>query len=819
MMTRSEKRPNRKNDRKVLVAEESNKNWADSDSYSTSSSSSSSDSEPEEVHCFMENQTTTEDEVLDFSNSKFTREDLMNALNELVHEYRKLSQAFEEIKAENNGLKNSIVESSNAQLEDTDSLKTELKMASALINNASQIYFDSVFEMEDEGTVKMFKALESSGLRGFLGCSSAIYEAALVELFQNDSVRDGKFVSTIQGKAVEISEELFAGTFELPTEGLTEMSDVPKDLVFDARTVFSFDAAENLLQKEGMKFEFRLLNDTLAKTVMVKAGSFDAVTHEHFLMMSAIHSGVKINWGRLLFDIFKDMGAPDLELEKSKDFPPLKILTAKAVGTYVAKNKNITVDVDEPAGDDPVVKKKAASKRKAATTVGESVAKKKRTTVGKEDPSDKNLDLVTVAQDVEPISTVPAVTPRAPRLRAPKRKLIISETEQMETDLEEPEITRSAEIDIEGYEHSIAVNDEDDNLDGAENEIARKMASFIASKQFLKEPLRSGENDNMSGFKQPSKIIETEEETEKETDVVEPVVVKITESMAIATERRIDIPAITTYHEEHVVRKTEEKEADKQKEIEPVATEEMSLEKCTDSEDTEPLSKVLALAVKYMSDESGKRSWSNYRPSNTNTRSICWSRHLIKINGLWTPIEEPDRWYCMCRPSCFRKNNLVSQRGYVSILAPICVFIEPVQDLGFPPPMVKTWGCFRVCTDILQFNLFGRLQPVGTTNHCTAIVPMGSVVDRTGIPKRSVNNVQYSLPIVDSISIPSSDTVAVETVVDTEADSTVSLDTSQRSLDSDLVSPSSYSDSPMCFTTYDIPLGDETTAVLPPDLT
>ncbi|KZT76970.1 hypothetical protein F511_46007 [Dorcoceras hygrometricum] len=126
MMTRSEKRPNRKNDRKVLVAEESNKNWADLDSYSTSNSSSSSDSEPEEVHCFMENQTTTEDEVLDFSNFEFTREDLMNALNELVHEYRKLSQAFEEIKAENNGLKNSLVESSNAQLEDTDSLKTEL---------------------------------------------------------------------------------------------------------------------------------------------------------------------------------------------------------------------------------------------------------------------------------------------------------------------------------------------------------------------------------------------------------------------------------------------------------------------------------------------------------------------------------------------------------------------------------------------------------------------------------------------------------------------------------------------------------------------
>ncbi|KZV35430.1 hypothetical protein F511_34945 [Dorcoceras hygrometricum] len=126
MRIRSEKRPNRKNDKKVLVAEESNKNWADSDSDSTSSSSSSSDSEPEEVHCLMADQTTTEDEVFDFSNCEFTREDPINALNEMVHEYRKLSQTFVEIKAENNGLKNSSVESSSAQLEDTNSLKTEL---------------------------------------------------------------------------------------------------------------------------------------------------------------------------------------------------------------------------------------------------------------------------------------------------------------------------------------------------------------------------------------------------------------------------------------------------------------------------------------------------------------------------------------------------------------------------------------------------------------------------------------------------------------------------------------------------------------------
>ncbi|KZV57757.1 splicing factor 3B subunit 1-like [Dorcoceras hygrometricum] len=84
------------------------------------------------------------------------------------------------------------------------------------------------------------------------------------------------------------------------------------------------------------------------------------------------------------------------------------------------------------------------------------------------------------------------------------------------------------------------------------------MASFTAPKQFLKEPLRPGENDDISGSKQPSKIIE---------------------------------PAA----------------AEKDKEIEPVATENLSLAKIvatmTDSEDTEPLSKVLELTEKSKSDE------------------------------------------------------------------------------------------------------------------------------------------------------------------------------------------------------------------------
>ncbi|XP_055807079.1 uncharacterized protein LOC129875879 [Solanum dulcamara] len=65
---------------------------------------------------------------------------------------------------------------------------------------------------------------------------------------------------------------------------------------------------------------------------------------------------------------------------------------------------------------------------------------------------------------------------------------------------------------FEGYEKSIPVNDDDDTFD-TENEVARKMASFTAPKQFFKEvPRGAGEEDEPSGFNKPSKIIDREDD-------------------------------------------------------------------------------------------------------------------------------------------------------------------------------------------------------------------------------------------------------------------------------------------------------------------
>ncbi|KZV19236.1 hypothetical protein F511_20972 [Dorcoceras hygrometricum] len=105
--------------------------------------------------------------------------------------------------------------------------------------------------MDNPGMVSMFKALTASGLQGFLGCPAVIYEAALIDFFENALVRDGVVISTVAGKLVEISEELFADTFELAMEGFTNLSEIPKDLVFDAKSIVSLTSEPVSMSGDG----------------------------------------------------------------------------------------------------------------------------------------------------------------------------------------------------------------------------------------------------------------------------------------------------------------------------------------------------------------------------------------------------------------------------------------------------------------------------------------------------------------------------------------------------------------------------------------
>ncbi|KZV15662.1 P-ATPase family transporter: calcium ion [Dorcoceras hygrometricum] len=218
-------------------------------------------------------------------------------------------------------------------------------MASAFITNALQVNFDSVLGISDnDEMVNMFKALESTGLRDFLGCPSILYEQKLEQFFDTALVQN---------------------------EGLTDLSEVPNNLVFQARNLFSKSSVpvQFSCKKRLMKYEFRLLNDILAKSITVKAGSFDAVTHERFLMMTAIHFGIKVNCSKILFEVLKEMvdrttkrakgfaaqicallkNDPAVTLGEAKTFPPLKIISAKTESEPLSKVLETSVS---PTSDD-----------------------------------------------------------------------------------------------------------------------------------------------------------------------------------------------------------------------------------------------------------------------------------------------------------------------------------------------------------------------------------------------------------------------------------------------------------------------------------
>ncbi|KZV29010.1 putative serine/threonine-protein kinase [Dorcoceras hygrometricum] len=326
---------------------------------------------------------------------------------------------------------------------------------------------------DHEGMVNMFKALEASGLRRFLGCESVLYETELGHFFDTALIQDEDITCVISGKFVSISPTLFATVFDSPSEGITNFSEVPKDKVYDARSLFSQKGVQIDVhgKKKYMKHEFRLLNDILAKAITVKACSFDSVTVERFQMMTAIQYGLKVNWGTVLFNVLKDMvdrsqkkakgfaaqigvllkGIPAITMGDGVPFPSAKVLSMRTVHTYIVTNTTIDArtESEEPGmAKTPKAKKKpssadempidmfaefTASKKRSATEADAPIFTKKRRT-GKIKPSvsQVNLNIVQVATDVEPIQIVDPTQAAAtvPSLmlkrKSRKRRLVLS---------------------------------------------------------------------------------------------------------------------------------------------------------------------------------------------------------------------------------------------------------------------------------------------------------------------------------------------------------------------------------------------------------
>ncbi|KZV22832.1 hypothetical protein F511_41489 [Dorcoceras hygrometricum] len=360
MKTSNNKRFSRKHDRKVLVAEESTKRWADSDSDSSSSSSSSSESEQEEVHCFMADQTD-EDEVFDFSNVEFTRDDLVIALNDMVKEYRKLSHSFEEAKAENMSLKSSSAESSSDELEDVDILKTELSKLQAenemLKNETSELKAEVdklTVEMSswNKANLSLYKLYESQkqvsdktviGFNNSEFCegeSSTQSRPAYDKFNKMSFVKADMMYNCLESvkydnqNSPKLNENGKAGIgFSKPERfkpnwlknrldkdkaKASQKPFVPNQSWHNSKKVKSdwkkfqqrrdqYDQSmKPKLKRPARDFAHTFVDPRTGKT----AGSFNAITVEKFSLMTAVVCMIKMNWAKFLFSILTKMVTP-----------------------------------------------------------------------------------------------------------------------------------------------------------------------------------------------------------------------------------------------------------------------------------------------------------------------------------------------------------------------------------------------------------------------------------------------------------------------------------------------------------------------------
>ncbi|KZV17001.1 spindle pole body component 110-like [Dorcoceras hygrometricum] len=177
-----------------MVVEENNSAWADSDSEESSSGTSSSSESKDEVQCLMADDT---DEVFDFSNLEFTREDLFTALNDMVQEYKNHSQSFKEVKAERESCatKGELVSSSDQQatLWNLATENDELRSRSEEILNENQ-QLDGIISSCTRSSASMDKlhgAMKPSGDKTGLGYDSN--DSSIAETSCNPNLERTKF--------------------------------------------------------------------------------------------------------------------------------------------------------------------------------------------------------------------------------------------------------------------------------------------------------------------------------------------------------------------------------------------------------------------------------------------------------------------------------------------------------------------------------------------------------------------------------------------------------------------------------------------------
>lgn len=279
--------------------------------------------------------------------------------------------------------------------------------------NALIFDFEAIATVNNAHINTVVEMLTDSGLRKFLGCGQGYSAEIVSEFFANASVRNGIVISTIKGKACNISQHHFADALELPTSGIDLLTAVPNgnmDIWASQMTISSAPMIQHG-EKKDLKMEFRWIANIVAKSILAKAGAYEKITLEKLHTMVLIASRITVNWSEILFHIFSEMVRGRNQSQRfavqifyllglskmvitSDDLLPSKLVNAATVGSFIKRNTPTPEELTQVKIELGV----AQEKKKRAP----AASKRKYTVVSSSSEADSTAPLISVFSKPQP---------------------------------------------------------------------------------------------------------------------------------------------------------------------------------------------------------------------------------------------------------------------------------------------------------------------------------------------------------------------------------------------------------------------------------
>ncbi|KZV14196.1 hypothetical protein F511_44223 [Dorcoceras hygrometricum] len=596
-------------------------------------------------------------------------------------------------------------------------------MASSLISRSHHIDFDYVFHFDDAGIVQMFESLVSTGLMEFLGCPAIFHEQALIEFFENGSVRDGMVVSTINGTAIEISESAFAAAFGLPTEGLTDLSEVPRDHLSNAQKLFSASEKEvsvSCLKKE-VKMQFRqgLCHPNLC--FVEKSPVKRTVAKKR---PASVNADVAPVIKKKRTTKSKPVAAKKLVLEET-------IAVVPSTEEHIPVKETTTEDADATIRQvltqlDLVFETQDDVQRGRDETWFDRAFDEAFVAEDQEDQASESLDHIFLELDAAGTMEVGDSTKKTVASKQSFEEIMSVDDllVQICDDMKLPSITH-AEISKIRVGESIAMRDKGKGILVEDEPIQRNPAQeaveiicgdvdFLVDlrDQVMVDVVEFFHSFSLNKLTDLDALLALKEKEKLMLDWAE------TDSLETAVKRRL---FILSRYREMLLRTLLDSHRHYLVSGQPWTT--------TASQTFDLLSAVHSESLEALRIQQQEHGIIFEQPCSSTAvdyaedcgvvfarffsvaRSTCWVRPLICVDGIWTPLQGPDFWRSGCRLSLFLNKVEMPAPAVQDIFGHSVSFIEPTQYWEAAQFLPKTWAWHCVCTEVFPFSISGRLRP------------------------------------------------------------------------------------------------------------